>query len=164
MNILDAIILLCLIPAVIQGLRKGFISQVISILSIVVGVWAAARFTRIVMGWISQYITASEQIIGIVAFVLILIGVFLILGVVGKVLESILKLTMLGWLNKLLGMVFSTLKVILIIGLIFISFHSLAISSGLVSPDIFQKSALYAPISDIANSVFPYIKSILSLK
>jgi membrane protein required for colicin V production len=164
MNILDAIILLCLIPAVIQGLRKGFISQVISILSIVVGVWAAARFTRIVMGWISQYITASEQIIGIVAFVLILIGVFLILGVVGKVLESILKLTMLGWLNKLLGMVFSTLKVILIIGLIFISFHSIAISSGLVSPGIFHSSTLYGPISDIANSVFPYIKSILTLK
>ena len=95
MNILDAIILLCLIPAVIQGLRKGFISQVISILSIVVGVWAAARFTKIVTDWISQYITASEQIIGIVAFALILIGVFLVLGIVGKLLESILKLTLL---------------------------------------------------------------------
>ena len=164
MNILDAIILLCLIPAVIQGLRKGFISQVISILSIVVGVWAAARFTGIVMGWISQYITASEQIIGIVAFVLILIGVFLILGLAGKVLESIFKLTLLGWLNKLLGMVFSALKVILIIGLIFISFHTVAVSSGLVNPDILHKSALYGPISDIANSVFPYIKNILSLK
>lgn len=164
MNILDAIILLCLIPAVIQGLRKGFISQVISILSIVVGVWAAARFTGIVMGWISQYITASEQIIGIIAFVLILIGVFLILGLVGKALESIFKLTLLGWLNKLLGMVFSALKVILIIGLIFISFHTVAVSSGLVNPDILHKSALYGPISDIANSVFPYIKNILSLK
>ena len=116
------------------------------------------------MGWISQYITASEQIIGIVAFVLILIGVFLILGLVGKALESIFKLTLLGWLNKLLGMVFSALKVILIIGLIFISFHTVAVSSGLVNPDILHKSALYGPISDIANSVFPYIKNILSLK
>ena len=103
-------------------------------------------------------------IIGIVAFALILIGVFLVLGIVGKLLESILKLTLLGWLNKLLGMAVSVIKVILIIGLIFISFHSIAISSGLVSPEIFQDSALYAPISDIANSVFPYIKSILSLK
>ena len=164
MNILDVIILLCLIPAVIQGLRKGFISQAISILSIVVGVWAAARFTGIVMEWISQYITASEQIIRIVAFALVLIGAFVILGLVGKALESILKLTLLGWLNKLLGMVFSALKVILIIGLVFISFHTVAVSSGIVNPEIIHSSTLYGPISDIANSVFPYIKNILSLK
>ena len=63
MNILDAIILICLIPALIQGLRKGFISQAISIVSVVVGIWASARFANLVADWVAQYITASEQVI-----------------------------------------------------------------------------------------------------
>ena len=74
MNILDIIILICLIPAAIHGLRKGFISQVISIISLVLGVWASARFAEITSKWIAQYITASEQILRIVSFALIMVG------------------------------------------------------------------------------------------
>ena len=88
MNILDAIILICLIPALVQGLRKGFISQAISIVSLVVGIWASARFANIVTAWVSQYITASEQILKVIAFVLILVAVFFALGLLGKLLAS----------------------------------------------------------------------------
>ena len=84
MNILDIILLICFIPAVIQGLRKGFIAQAISIISIILGVWASARFANIVSAWIGQYITASEQVLKVVAFTLILILVFLILAAIGK--------------------------------------------------------------------------------
>lgn len=35
MNILDFIILLCFIPAVINGLKKGFIAQVMAIIALV---------------------------------------------------------------------------------------------------------------------------------
>ena len=97
MNIIDAIILICLIPALIQGLRKGFISQAISIISLIVGIWASAQFAGSVTAWIAQYITASEQVLKIVAFSLILIAVFLALGLIGRLLESILNFAFLGW-------------------------------------------------------------------
>ena len=96
MNILDIIILICLIPAIIQGLRKGFISQVISIVSLIFGVWASARFATIVSDWIAQYITASEQILKVVAFALIMVVTFLVLAAAGKLLEATIKLVMLG--------------------------------------------------------------------
>ncbi len=45
MNILDIIILTCFVAAIVQGLRKGFVAQVIAIISIIVGVWLSFRFS-----------------------------------------------------------------------------------------------------------------------
>ena len=164
MNILDAIILIYLIPAVIQGLRKGFISQAISIVSFIVGIWASARFANVVTAWISQYITASEQILKIVAFALILVVVFIVLGLVGRILESILNFAFLGWVNRLAGVIFSLLKTFLILGLIIIAFNSLNTTFGFVKPEVLADSVLYTPLKNLADTVFPYIKNMLTLK
>jgi membrane protein required for colicin V production len=163
MNILDVIILLALIPAIIQGLRKGFISQAISIISIIAGIWASARFANLVTNWVSQYITASEQILKVIAFALILVIVFIILGLLGKLLESVLKLVMLGWVNKLLGVAFSLMKAVLIIGIVIIAFNALNSSLGIVKPEVINGSVLYEPLKSLADAIFPYIKSMLTL-
>lgn len=164
MNILDIILLLCLVWAVVQGLRKGFITQVIAIISIVFGVWASARFTNVVCAWLAQWISGSEQVLKVVAFTLILVVVFLVLAALGKALEGIIRLVMLGWLNKLLGVVFSLLKCLLILGLIILAFNSLNSTIQLVKPEYLADSVLYGPIRDLANSVFPYVKEMITLK
>jgi membrane protein required for colicin V production len=164
MNILDAIILIALIPALIQGLRKGFISQAISIISIIAGIWASARFADMVTEWLSQYITTSEQAMKIISFTLILVIVFIILGLLRKFLESIINVVMLGWVNKLLGAVFSLTKALLIIGLIILAFNSLNNTFELVKPEVIADSVLYNPVKELADEVFPYIKNLLTLK
>ena len=162
MNIIDAIILICLIPAIFQGFRKGFISQAISIVSIIVGIWASAQFADMTTDWISQYITSSEPVLKIVAFAIILVIVFLLLGLLGKLLESILNFVLLGWVNKLLGTIFSLLKAFLILGLIALAYNSICITCGFTKPEIFETSVLYQFISDMADTVFPYIKNMLT--
>lgn len=163
MNVLDIILLICFIPAVVQGLRKGFIAQAISIISIIVGVWASARFANIVSAWIGQYITASEQVLKVVAFALILIIVFFILGILGKALEGVFRLVMLGWLNKLLGVVFALLKTGLIVGLAIMAFDSLNATFHFVKEQVMAESVLYPPLRKIAYEVFPYLKDMLTL-
>ena len=153
-----------LIPALIQGLRKGFISQAISIVSVIVGIWASARFANLVADWVAQYITASEQVIKVVAFALILVVVFIALGLLGRLLENILNFAFLGWLNKLLGVIFSLLKAFLIIGLVILAFNSLNNAFGLVKPEVINDSVLYGPVKNLADTIFPYIKNMLALK
>ena len=161
MNIIDIILLIRFVPAVIQGIRKGFISQVISIISLVLGIWMSARFASLVSTWLAQWITASGQILEIVAFALILVVVFLVLGALGKLLEATIKLIMLGWLNKLLGVVFALLKTGLIVGLVIMAFSSLNATFDIVKPDVLGQSVLYTPLKDIANDVFPYLRDII---
>jgi len=161
MNILDIILLICFIPAVVQGIRKGFISQAISIVSLIVGIWLSARFASAVSVWIGQWITASGQVLEIVAFALILILVFIALGAIGKLLEATIRLVMLGWLNRLLGVVFALLKTMLVVGLVIMAFNSLNVTFGFVKEEVLNQSMLYPPLKNLANDVFPYLRDMI---
>ena len=158
MNILDIILLLCFIPALIQGMRKGFISQAIAIIAVVVSVWVSFEFATMLGEWIGQWITASEQVLKVIAFALILIGVSVGINAVGRLLEGIINIIMLRWLNKLLGAVFALMKAGLIVGLVIMAVTSLNNTFHIIPEEFFQGSVIYPPIKDMAYTVFPYLK------
>ncbi|MBQ6710141.1 MAG: CvpA family protein [Bacteroidales bacterium] len=161
MNIVDIILLICFVPALVQGLRKGFISQVIAIISIIAGVWVSARFTASASTWLAQYIEGSEQVLKVISFALIFIAVIAILAILGRLLEGTVKLIMLGWLNRLLGMVLSLVKAGLIVGLVIMAFCSLNNTFSLVSEEVLNGSVLFPPLKNMAYTVFPYLKELL---
>ena len=161
MNIVDIILLICFVPALVQGLRKGFISQVIAIISIIAGVWVSARFTASASTWLDQYIEGSEQVLKVISFALIFIAVIAVLAILGRLLEGTVKLIMLGWLNRLLGMVLSLVKAGLIVGLVIMAFCSLNNTFSLVSEEVLNESVLFPPLKNMAYTVFPYLKELL---
>ena len=161
MNILDIILLICFVPAVIQGFRKGFISQVIAIISIIAGVWLSVQFASPVTAWLAQYIQGSEQVLKVVSFALIFIAVAAGLAILGKLIEGTVKLIMLGWLNRLLGVIFSLIKAGLIVGLAIMAFCSLNNTFNFVSEETLSQSVLFPPLKNMAYTVFPYLKDLL---
>ena len=161
MNILDIILLICFIPAAIQGFQKGFISQVIAIISIIAGVWLSVQFASEVTVRLAQYIQGSEQVLKVVSFALIFIAVIAGLALLGRLVEGTVKLIMLGWLNRLLGVVFSLVKASLIVGLIIMAFCSLNNTFQFVSEDVLNQSVLFPPLKNMAYTVFPYLKDLL---
>lgn len=162
MNILDIVLLVCLIPAVIQGLRKGFIAQVVAIISLVLGGWLAYRFTSVVTEWLGQWISASGPTLDIIAFILIFAIVVTVLFLLGKILEASIKIILLGWLNRLLGLVFALFKYVLIIGLLVILFDSVNSRFDFVSDEYLDSSFMYSGIRSLSWSVFPYLKSLFA--
>lgn len=161
MNILDIIILVCIVPAVIVGICKGFISQAMALCSILVGVWASSRFANVVAGWISGYLSISAPVVKVISFILILVVVIVLLYLIGKMLEGVVKLVMLGWVNRLLGALFALAACVLALGVAVLAFNALNNAFHLVKPSVISDSVLYPVIKDIADSVFPYLKSIL---
>lgn len=161
MNILDFIILLCFIPAVISGLKKGFIAQVVAIIALILGAWLSYRFSSAASTWIGQWIEGSQQLLQIISFIIIFIVVVFALHLLGKAIEASIKIIMLGWLNKLLGVAFSMLKCMLIIGLLIMAFNAINETFSLVQESKLAESLLYTPIKNMTYSVFPYIKDML---
>lgn len=161
MNTLDIIILICFIPAVIRGLRKGFIEQAIALISIVLGGWLAYKFSSQVSIWLQPYLDMSETVLNVVSFALIVLVVVLALFLLGRLLTGIVKLVLLGWLDRLLGLVFAIIKAALLVGLVIILFDTINVKFELVSNEILDASVLYGPLKDIAYSIFPYLKELL---
>ncbi len=160
MNILDIVLIVCLVPAIIQGLRKGFIAQAVAIISLILGGWLAYKFSSALTGWLGQWIEYSGPALDVVSFILIFAVVVTLLFLLGKILEASVKIILLGWLNKLLGLVFSLLKYALIIGLLIILFDQINNRFGLVSGEYLDSSFMYTGFREMSYAIFPYLKSL----
>ena len=157
----DIIILICFLPAVISGIKNGFIEQVVALVSLVLGAWLAFKFSNVVGEWLKPYMEVSETVLHVISFAVIMIAVVLVLFVLGKILTGLTKLVMLGWLDRLLGLVFALLIAGLFIGIGIILFDTLNVKFGFVDEAVLDKAVLYGPIRDIAYMVFPYLKELL---
>lgn len=162
MSVIDIIILLVFIPFIIKGVKQGFVVQAAAVVALIAGCWLAFRFSSLVANAIAPVVKASPQVLNTVAFALILIAAILVLHLVGKGVQKIVKLVMLGWLDKLLGGIFAALKVMLILGILIMLFNTLNTKYGWVAPETLKGSLLYEPFKDIAYTVFPYFKELLA--
>ena len=163
MGTLDILLLLCFIPALVRGIQKGFVEQVVSIVSIFVGAWLAYRFAGPLGASLKEFLSVDQKVISVISFALIVILSVFLLHLLGQLLSKTLSLASLGLLNRLLGIVFALLKAALVIGLIIFVFDTLNAKWGLVNSEILQNSVVYTALRDASLKVFPYLKNLLNL-
>ncbi|MBR1927164.1 MAG: CvpA family protein [Bacteroidales bacterium] len=164
MNIIDIIILCCVVPAAIRGISKGFVSQAFSLVALIAGAWLSFKFSGTVGDWLVSFVELPTSVLHVIAFALILLVVMLVVHIAGKAVEKVLKVVMLGWLNKLLGAVFAILKAGLVVGLIIILFDSINSAIPLARESTINGSILYHPTKDVADMIFPYLRELIFKK
>ena len=161
MCVLDIILSLCLIIALVQGLLKGFTEQIIALVSIIAGSWIAFKFSKLVCNLIQSYLNASDKFLYVLVFILMVALVICLFHLLGKIIKASIKFVMLGWLDRLLGAIFSTIKAALIIGIVIILFSTLNYTFHVVEQKYLDESVLYTPLKNIAYDIFPYLKQLL---
>jgi uncharacterized membrane protein required for colicin V production len=89
--------------------------------------------------------------------------VLLIVLFVAKLVTAVVEKASLGWVNKVLGLVFSLAVSSLLISLFIILFDTVNLKFGLVKSPVLQESLLYGALKDLGYFVFPYLKNLLSI-
>ena len=159
MATLDIILLCCFIPGIIRGISKGFLEQALALAGVILSVWAAFRFSSLVCTWLKPYLEFSETTLNVISFALILVAMSLLVLLVAKLLTKVAEMAMLGWLNKILGLVFALAVNALVIGVFIILFDTINTKFELVKPDVLDASIVYTNLRDLSYLVFPYLKS-----
>ena len=162
MSAIDIIILICFLPAIYEGLTKGLVAELVSIISILLGAWLAFHFSDIACGWLTDYFpSVSPTLINLIGFLIIFaIGIGL-LSLLGKIVEKVIKIAMLGWLNRILGLALALVKGMIIISLFIVLFSNLNGVLELVSQETLDESVAYNPLKDLGYEIFPYLKALL---
>lgn len=163
MNTLDIIILILFIPGILRGISKGFVEQAISLIGIILSVYLAFRFSGAASTWLQNYITVSQTVLNVMGFALVLVGVLLVVLFVAKLVTAAVEKASLGWINKVLGLVFSIAVSALLIAIIIILFDTINLKFGLVKSPILQDSLLYGALKDFGYLSFPYLKQLLAI-
>jgi len=103
--IIDIIFILLLIYATVKGYRNGFIIAVFSFLGIIIGLAAAMKLSAVVAGWLKNSTNISSAWLPFLSFLAVMIGVILLVRLGAVFIQKTLELVLLGWLNKLTGIV-----------------------------------------------------------
>ncbi len=162
MNPIDIVLLVCFVPGIIRGLMKGLMVQACSLAGIVASIWCAWHFASLVGGRLAPHLNLSPALINTIAFALILIVVSIAFALIGKALAKLMKFALLGWLDKLLGVILGCLITLCILGVGIVIFDSLDTQWHLVKSDILENSKVYQGIKHIALTVFPYLKQLFT--
>ena len=106
---LDIVVLALLVLAIIKGFKQGLVLAALSFIAIFIGLAAALKCSTLVAGWIGSTVNVGSSWLPFLAFILIMAGVFIGVRMLSTVIEQMLELSMLGWANKLGGILIYSL-------------------------------------------------------
>ncbi len=104
--LLDIIFAVVVIIAMIKGYQRGLIVGVFSFVALIVGLAAAIKLSTVVAGYIGRTVKVSQQWLPLLSFAVIFLIVVLLVHLAARLIEKSVQIAMLGWLNRLGGMVF----------------------------------------------------------
>lgn len=159
MNYLDIIILIAVAIFVFRGLKNGLVIELATLVSLFLGVLAGIYLSDYVAGLLAKHLGLSAGFTSAVAFILIFIAVIIITRIIAKAMETAIDMTPLGFVNKLLGALFSVLKVLFFISLIFYLIAKADKKEKAITQEAKNKSYFYKPVSAIAPLTIPKIKA-----
>ena len=103
--IIDLIFAVILVVAVFKGLRNGFIIAVFSLLALVIGLAAAMKLSTYAAQYLAGSTNISARWLPFVSFLLVFLLAVILVRLVARLIEKSVEFAMLGWLNRLLGVV-----------------------------------------------------------
>ena len=157
MNYFDIIFVIIIAWAAFRGYSKGFIYQAATLTALFFGIYGAVKFSNVVSRFMALKFDLTSEYLPLIAFAVTFILIVIIIHLLGKMLEKLVKAVALGSINKILGIVFSIAKSLFIISVILTGINHINENAQLIPEEKIGKSLLYKPISKIAPAVFPYL-------
>lgn len=112
--LIDIIFAVLILLAIIKGYQKGMIIAVFSIIAFIIGLAAALKLSTAVAVYLKDSIHVSAKWLPFIAFLLIFFGVCLLVRLGGKLIEKAVQAVMLGWLNRIVGIILYAVLYIII--------------------------------------------------
>lgn len=158
MNYIDLVLGILLIIAAIQGFRKGFIIEFASLAALILGIWGGIKFSDFTAGFITKYTGYTSEYLSTIAFFVTFILIIILIHTMAKMLDSVVRAILLGFLNRLAGIIFGVLKTAVILSVLLLLFDEVDETVHLLPSKQKQESHLYGPMKSVVPTLFPFIK------
>ena len=153
MNPFDMAIIVVLGYCIIRGIFRGLIKEVSSIAGLAAGFYVAYSYHGSVAPLFSTWITEPAYL-KITSFVLLFCSVFLTIALIGILIRFVIKLVLLGVVDRVLGGVFGALKAVLVVSFAYILLITFLPVGGV---SVVSSSKLAPQINTIARGIIQVV-------
>jgi membrane protein required for colicin V production len=95
-------------------------------------------------------------------FAIILLAVMIVSHFIGKGIEKIIQLSMLGWLNRLLGFLFGAIKATILLSVVAYIVNYANNLLHIIPQSVFADSKGYTFLIHFQQNIFPFLENIFS--
>lgn len=160
MNTLDIILLVAVGIGILFGLISGLVKQLSFGAGVIIGLLQATIFYPRTAAMLQGYTGWNDLICTILGFVIVFIAVALVINIAGSILRWLLKAILLGWLDRILGAIFSAIVAIGILVLGVNISESVAPDNDITSKTSQKESLLYKEVAEVTFLVIEEAKKI----
>ena len=157
MNWLDAIIVVILILSLVTGFINGLVKEVASLAALILGIWGAIRFSTFTTEKLYDYFDMTGRYVGVIAFLITFGIIVVIIHFIGILADKVVSAASLGFINRILGILFGLIKSMLIMSVFFVVLNAIDARRPFLPKKTIEESKFYNPISDIAPAIFTII-------
>lgn len=152
MTLFDYLILFVLLCSIVISTMRGLIKEVLSLVSWIVSFVVANAYGAVLAGWLPEFIPGQTMRL-IVGFLVLFIGVRLLMSLLMKAVDALIKASGLSLADRGLGGLFGLARGCLIIMVA-------VLLSGMTSipQQAFWKDALFSPMAvTAAQTIMPFL-------
>lgn len=146
MSQIDIIFIIPLLWGAVMGFKKGLVLELASLVGLILGTYGAIKFSDYTAEKLAQYADITQEWLGLISFLVTFIAIVFGVFLLAKILNKALKLVALGTVNRILGLLFGTLKFALIVSIGLYFFENMNRKFEFVEKDFAKESMLYEPI------------------
>lgn len=157
MNILDILILIPVLLFAFNGFRKGFIVSISSIIALISGIYAGIYYADITERYLALYFDLTPNQLNVLAFILTFLIVVIVINLIGKIIQKLFNLIALGFIDRMIGMIFGILKATLVISVLLLIINNYDSQHKIISKELKENSTLYKPVSLFVPNILPMI-------
>jgi membrane protein required for colicin V production len=157
--LIDTVALVLLVISIFKGFTKGFIVALFSFLAFIIGLAAALKLSTLAASYIGNAVSISQRWLPVIAFLVVFLIVALAIRLGAKMLEGVVKMAMLGWLNRLGGIILYILIYFFIFSILLFYANQL----HLLKPETLAASVTYPWIQPIAPKIMSVMGAVVPL-
>lgn len=146
---LDLVIVVFCAFLVAKGIWKGFVKEIAGIVAVIGGVAVSFLFHAQVQPHMAAFV--GERYVQLVSYVIVFLGFYLVVMLLGKLLDKILRSIMLGGVNRVLGALFGLIKACFWLTLLTFAYTKLHLGIGFNHPVWVTDSICYPFLLDLVS-------------
>ncbi len=162
---IDFLFGIAMVMAVFKGFGRGLIVAVFSLVAFFIGLIAAMKMSASVAVWLQNKSGTQTTWMPFIAFILVMAVVLLLIRFGANLIERLASMVMLGWLNKLGGVVFYAALYIIFFSILLFYAKNLGVLTDETIADskIYPYIAPWGPKSiEAIGSILPMFKGLFS--
>ena len=152
MNFFDILTLVALVWAVVSGWRSGFVSQLLGLLGIILGIVLSLRYGTAV----GEMFNIDARFSVVAGFLITFVATLIIATLIARLIAKVLSFVGLGWVNTLLGIVLSIIKGLIVLSMLYAAIFALNANLQFIEPQYLDNSISFDLVRKCAEPLFNY--------